>query len=55
MGMNELTMDIPAEYQMHVFGQFDSYAKKIERALRVTLIPRGDTVKILGEIGRAHV
>ncbi len=54
MGMNELTMDIPAEYQMHVFGQFDSYAKKIERALRVTLIPRGDTVKILGDVQQAE-
>ena len=54
MGMNELTMDIPAEYQMHAFGQFDSYAKKIERALRVTLIPRGDTVKILGDAQQAE-
>lgn len=54
MGMNELTMDIPAEYQMHVFGQFDSYAKKIERTLRVTLIPRGDTVKILGDAQQAE-
>lgn len=54
MGMNELTMDIPAEYQMHVFGQFDSYAKKIERAFRVTLIPRGDTVKILGDAQQAE-
>ena len=48
MGMIEMTIDIPAEYQIHVFGQFDSFAKKIERALHVTLIPRGDTVKILG-------
>ena len=54
MGMNELTIDIPAEYQMHVFGQFDSFAKKIERTLHVTLIPRGDTVKILGEEGQAQ-
>ena len=54
MGMNELTIDIPAEYQMHAFGQFDSFAKKIERTLRVTLIPRGDTVKILGEEGQAN-
>lgn len=47
--MHERTIDIPAEYQMQVFGQFDSFAKKIERALHVTLIPRGDTVKILGD------
>lgn len=49
MGMIEITVDIPAEYQAAVFGQFDSFAKKIERTLHVTLIPRGDAVKILGE------
>ena len=52
MGMSELTIDIPAEYQSVVFGQFDAFAKKIEKALHVTLIPRGDTVKILGEASR---
>lgn len=54
MGMNELTIDIPAGYQIQVFGQFDSYAKKIERSLHVTLIPRGDTVKIIGEAQQAE-
>ena len=33
----------------NVFGQFDAFAKKIERTLHVTLIARDDTVKILGE------
>ncbi len=49
MGMIETTIDIPAVHQANVFGQFDAYAKKIERTLRVTLIARNDTVKILGE------
>lgn len=49
MGMIEVTIDIPAVHQADVFGQFDAYAKKIERTLRVTLIARDDTVKILGE------
>ncbi len=49
MGMIETTIDIPAIHQANVFGQFDAHAKKIERALRVTLIARNDTVKILGE------
>lgn len=49
MGMIEVTIDIPAVHQANVFGQFDAYAKKIERTLRVTLIARDDTVKILGE------
>ena len=47
--MIETTVDIPAEHQANVFGQFDAFAKKIERTLHVTLIARDDTVKILGE------
>ena len=54
MGMIELTIDIPAEYQSSIFGQFDLFAKKIERALHITLIARDDTVKILGESVRAQ-
>ena len=54
MGMIEITVDIDARHQANVFGQFDAYAKKIERALHVTLIPRNDTVKILGEAVRAQ-
>lgn len=49
MGMIETTIDISAVHQANVFGQFDAYAKKIERTLRVTLVARNDTVKILGE------
>jgi len=54
MGMIEITVDIDAKYQASVFGQFDAYAKKIERALHVTLIPRNDTVKILGDTVKAQ-
>ncbi len=32
-----------------MFGQFDVFAKKIERTLHVTLIARGESVKIMGE------
>ena len=42
-------MEIPAEHEQNVFGQFDAYAKKIERALHVTLIARDGKVKILGD------
>lgn len=49
MGMIETTVDIPVEHQANVFGQFDAFAKKIERTLHVTLIARDGTVKILGE------
>ena len=43
MGILETMIDIPAEHEKNVFGQFDIFAKKIESALHVTLI----------EIGRA--
>ena len=49
MGILETMIDIPAEHEKNVFGQFDIFAKKIERALHVTLIARYGKVKVLGE------
>ena len=49
MGMMEAIIDIPAEHEGNVFGQFDVHAKKIERTLHVTLIARGESIKIMGE------
>lgn len=49
MGMMETVIDIPAEHEQNVFGQFDAFAKKIERTLHVTLIARDGSVKIMGE------
>ncbi len=49
MSLNEIKMELPAGHMTNVFGQFDSYMKKIERHLNVTVICRGDQVKILGE------
>ena len=49
MGLTEMIIEIPAEHESNVFGQFDIYAKKIERTLHVTLIARGEHVKIMGE------
>ena len=49
MGLMEAVIDIPAEHEANVFGQFDIFAKKIERTLHVTFIARGDSVKIMGE------
>ena len=31
MGMMEAIIEIPAEHEQNVFGQFDVFAKKIER------------------------
>ena len=38
MSLSELMIDIPAEHEANVFGQFDAYAKKLERTFHVTLI-----------------
>ena len=52
MSIHEQVMEIPAAHESNVFGQFDAYAKKIERTLHVTLIARDGCVKILGDIKR---
>lgn len=49
MSLSELMIDIPAEHEKNIFGQFDAYAKKVERAFHVTLIARDGSVKVLGE------
>ncbi len=52
MSILEQIIEIPAAHESNVFGQFDAYAKKIERTLKVTLIARNGNVKILGEARR---
>lgn len=49
MGMMETVIEIPAGHESNIFGQLDAYAKKIERALHVTLIARGESMKVIGE------
>ena len=49
MGILETEIEIPAEHERNVFGQFDVFAKKIERTLHVTLIARDGKVKIIGD------
>lgn len=48
MSIVELMMELQAEHSKNIFGQFDAYAKLIERSLGVTLIAREDKLKILG-------
>lgn len=43
----EEKMELPAEHERNVFGQFDEHAKKIEKTLGVTLISRDGQLKIL--------
>ena len=49
MSIAEELLEIPVEHEKNVFGQFDAYAKKIERSLHVTLIARDGQVKVLGD------
>ena len=49
MGITETVVQIPLEHERNIFGQFDAYAKLIERTLNVTLVVRDEKVKIIGE------
>ena len=48
MALVEREVTIPEHLQGQVFGQFDRYLKKIERALNVTLISRDGRLKVVG-------
>ncbi len=52
MSLNEESIEIPVEHLENIFGQFDRNIKLIEQSLHVSLIARGDSVKILGEAER---
>jgi hypothetical protein len=47
-------IEISAEYEANVFGQFDVYVKKLERTFHVTLISRDGATKIVGERAAAE-
>ena len=48
MAIAERIIDIP-DQQIHiVFGQFDEYLKKIEKALNVSVFVRNDDIKLVG-------
>lgn len=48
MSIIETMLDIPAEHIRNVFGQFDVNMHKIEKNLKVTIISRDSTLKIIG-------
>ena len=49
MAIVEKIINVPSESLQDVFGAFDSYVKIIERNLNVTVIERGNEVKIIGD------
>lgn len=48
MSIVETILDIPTEHEKNVSGPFDSYMKKIERTLNVTIISRDGELKLIG-------
>ena len=46
--MVERSIQIEAGHEVNIFGQFDQFIKKIERAFHVTVITREGVTKILG-------
>ena len=48
MSITEKTMEIPAAHSQNIFGSCDVYAKKIEKTLKVTLILRDGSLKVVG-------
>lgn len=53
MSMVEIPLTIPAGHEQNIFGQFDQYVKKIERALMVTVLNRDGETRILGSPANA--
>ena len=51
MSIIENVLDIPAEHSSNIFGSCDAYVKKIERALKVTIIARDSEIKLVGAEG----
>ena len=47
-GLTEKSILIPADHMSNIFGQFDDNIKKIEKHLSVSIVSRGDAVKIIG-------
>ncbi len=50
---NEIIKDIPAEHERNIFGDYDKYLKKIERAFSVDITERNGSVKIYSDSIRA--
>jgi len=54
MNIAETILNIPVEHIRNLFGQFDSYAKLIEKTMEVTLIARDNELKILGDAAKVQ-
>ena len=55
MGLVDVELQIETDHIKNIFGQLDSYVKKIERALHITIITRDDSVKIIGSSDNVNI
>lgn len=49
MSLIEGSIEIPVEHLENIFGRFDRNIKLIEQAFSVSLVARGDSIKIVGQ------
>ena len=49
MNLMELDLNRPSSHVGNIFGQFDVFMKKIEKTLRISIVLRGDEVKLIGK------
>ena len=49
--MIEVLKDVSMNCQKSIFGEYDAYAKILERSLHVTLLTREDEIRVIGEDG----
>ena len=47
--ISQIELDIPARHEQNIFGQLDSYLRKIEKTLGVSVILRDGSVLVKGE------
>ena len=48
MTENEVFLPIDLEHSRNIFGQFDMFAKKLERGFQVSIVNRDEGIKIIG-------
>ena len=48
MNQTEKSILIPENYMATIFGSFDEKLKKIEEAYQVSIITRGEGIKVIG-------
>ena len=44
-----IKMDVPMEHMQNLFGEYDTYIKKLENDFHVMIVNRDGTVKISGK------